>query len=573
MIPVVGPTPTDDSALTEASSGRSSSMLVAAGILASRIAGLVRASVFNAFLGVGASADALGFATRVPNVLQNLLGEGSLSASFIPVYSAELDRDQEEAGRIAGAVAALLALTAAVIVVVSWIFAPQIAALLMIFTGGSEDPRFELTVTLLRIIFPSTGLLVLSAWCLGILNSHRQFFLSYVAPVLWNIAQIVAVVGAVVFFAVGDTTDAAASALASPSGNIDLLGDVAEVAAWGFLIGSAIQFLVQLPYVLRVVRGLRVRLDTSREGVREILRRFVGAVSGRGVVQISAFADTILAGALTAGAVGALVNAQILHVLPISLFALSVAAAELPEMSRMKDPAEVRERTDRGFGQIAFFVGFTAIAYVLLGDKIVGALFERGEFNSDDTLLVWFVLGTYAFGLIPSALSRLTQNAIWSQGDTNGPARIAFVRVVLAIVLSVLAMPFFDRIGVADVRGAFPTLFDVETIDDQLRFGAMGITLASAIAAWVEAGLLQRLADRTISGINPLKAVGPLAPALVASSVVAVVMRVVTDDVWPPLALVLAVGLSGLTYVGVCWVKRVPAVNALLIGPLARFRR
>ena len=548
-------------------------MLVAAGILASRIAGLVRASVFNAFLGVGASADALGFATRVPNVLQNLLGEGSLSASFIPVYSAELDRDEEEAGRIAGAVAALLALTAAVIVVVSWIFAPQIAALLMIFTGGSEDPRFELTVTLLRIIFPSTGLLVLSAWCLGILNSHRQFFLSYVAPVLWNIAQIVAVVGAVVFFAVGDTTDAAASALASPSGNIDLLGDVAEVAAWGFLIGSAIQFLVQLPYVLRVVRGLRVRLDTSREGVREILRRFVGAVSGRGVVQISAFADTILAGALTAGAVGALVNAQILHVLPISLFALSVAAAELPEMSRMKDPAEVRERTDRGFGQIAFFVGFTAIAYVLLGDKIVGALFERGEFNSDDTLLVWFVLGTYAFGLIPSALSRLTQNAIWSQGDTNGPARIAFVRVVLAIVLSVLAMPFFDRIGVADVRGVFPTLFDVETIDDQLRFGAMGITLASAIAAWVEAGLLQRLADRTISGINPLKAVGPLAPALVASSVVAVVMRVVTDDVWPPLALVLAVGLSGLTYVGVCWVKRVPAVNALLIGPLARFRR
>ena len=573
MIPVAGPTPTDDSALTEASSGRSSSMLVAAGILASRIAGLVRASVFNAFLGVGASADALGFATRVPNVLQNLLGEGSLSASFIPVYSAELDRDEEEAGRIAGAVAALLALTAAVIVVVSWIFAPQIAALLMIFTGGSEDPRFELTVTLLRIIFPSTGLLVLSAWCLGILNSHRQFFLSYVAPVLWNIAQIVAVVGAVVFFAVGDTTDAAASALASPSGNIDLLGDVAEVAAWGFLIGSAIQFLVQLPYVLRVVRGLRVRLDTSREGVREILRRFVGAVSGRGVVQISAFADTILAGALTAGAVGALVNAQILHVLPISLFALSVAAAELPEMSRMKDPSEVRERTDRGFGQIAFFVGFTAIAYVLLGDKIVGALFERGEFNSDDTLLVWFVLGTYAFGLIPSALSRLTQNAIWSQGDTNGPARIAFVRVVLAIVLSVLAMPFFDRIGVADVRGAFPTLFDVETIDDQLRFGAMGITLASAIAAWVEAGLLQRLADRTISGINPLKAVGPLAPALVASSVVAVVMRVVTDDVWPPLALVLAVGLSGLTYVGVCWVKRVPAVNALLIGPLARFRR
>ena len=572
---MAGPNSPNTSAPSDASRGRSASVLVAAGILASRIAGLVRARVFNTFLGLGASADALGIATRIPNVLQNLLGEGSLSASFVPVYSAELERDEEEAGRIAGAVAALLALTAAVIVVVSWIFAPQIAALLMIFTGGSEDPRFPLTVTLLRIIFPSTGLLVLSAWCLGILNSHRQFFLSYVAPVMWNIAQIVAVVAAVAFFSVGNVSGEPERILDSPEGNIELLGDVAEVAAWGFLIGSALQFLVQVPNVLKLVRGLRVRLDTSREGVREVLRRFVGAVSGRGVVQLSAFADTILAGALTAGAVGALVNAQILYILPISLFALSVAAAELPELSRLKDSAEIRERSDRGFGQIAFFVGFTAVAYVLLGDKVVATLFESGEFDNDDTLLVWFVLGTYAFGLIPSALSRLTQNTIWSQGDTNGPARIAGIRVVVAIGLSVVAMPFFDRIGVADVRDLLPTLdnVDPEGIDDQLRFGAMGITLASSVAAWVEAGLLQRLAARTVSGVNPLRALRPLLPALAVSAVVAVVMRFLTVDVWPPAALVLAVGLSGLSYVGVCWATRVPAVNALLVGPLARLRR
>ena len=572
---MAGPNTPEHSARSDAAQGRSASVLVAAGILASRVAGLVRASVFNAFLGVGASADALGFATRVPNVLQNLLGEGSLSASFIPVYAAELERDEEEAGRIAGAVAALLALTAALIVVVSWVFAPQIAALLMIFTGGSEDPRFPLTVTLLRIIFPSTGLLVLSAWCLGILNSHRQFFLSYVAPVLWNIAQIVAVAAAVAFFSVGDVAGQPESVLDSAAGNIELLGEVAEVAAWGFLIGSALQFLVQVPSVLKLVQGLRVRLDTSRQGVREVLRRFVGAVSGRGVVQISAFADTILAGALTAGAVAALVNAQILYILPISLFALSVAAAELPELSRLKDPSQIRERSDRGFGQIAFFVGFTAIAYVILGDKIVATLFERGEFDNDDTLLVWFVLGTYALGLIPSALSRLTQNTIWSRGDTNGPARIAGVRVAVAIGLSVVAMPFFDRIGIADVRDAFPTLDTVDPngIDDQLRFGAMGITLASSIAAWVEAGLLQRLAARTVSGVNPLRALRPLAPALAISAVVAVVMRFITVDVWPPVALLLAVGLSGLSYVSVCWATRVPAVNAILVGPLARLRR
>lgn len=572
---MAGPTLSDDSARPAAPSGRSSSVLVAAGILASRLSGLVRSAVFNAFLGVGASADALGFATRIPNVLQNLLGEGSLSASFIPVYSAELERDEEEAGHIAGAIAALLAVTAAAIVIVSWIFAPQIAALLMIFTGGSEDPRFPLTVTLLRIIFPSTGLLVLSAWCLGILNSHRQFFLSYVAPVLWNIAQIAAVAGAVVFFAFGDTSSQPDGALSAPDANIELLGEVAEVAAWGFLVGSLLQFVIQLPSVLRVVRGLKVRLDTSHEGVREVLRRFGGAVSGRGVVQISAFADTILAGAITAGAVGALVNAQILYILPISLFAMSVAAAELPELSRLRDPSDIRKRSQRGFGQIAFFVGFTSVAYVLLGDKIVGALFERGEFNSDDTLLVWFVLGAYAFGLIPSSLSRLTQNTIWSQGDTKGPARIAFVRVMVAIGLSVLFMQLFDRVGTTDVRNALPTLFDggPGSRDEQLRFGAVGITLASAIAAWVEAGLLQRLAGRTIADINPLRSMRPLLPALAVGAIVALVMRFVTDDMWPPLAVVIAVGSSGLAYVVTCWATRVPAVNAVLVGPLSRLRR
>lgn len=560
---------------SDAPAKRSSSVLVAAGIFASRLAGLARSAVFNAFLGVGGSADALGFATRIPNVLQNLLGEGTLSASFIPVYSAQLEQDEEEAGRIAGAIAALLALTAAVIVILSWIFAPQIAALLMIFTGGSEDPRFELTVTLLRIIFPSTGLLVLSAWCLGILNSHRQFFLSYVSPVLWNIAQITAVVGAVVFFSVGDTSGQSAGALRSTTGNVELLGEVAQVAAWGFLVGSALQFLVQLPSVLRVASGLRVRLDTSREGVREILRRFTGAVSGRGVVQLSAFADTILAGALTAGALSALVNAQILYILPISLFALSIAAAELPEMSRMNNPAEIRSRTDRGYGQIAFFVSFTAVAFVLLGDKIIGTLYERGEFNSDDTLLVWFVLAAYSLGLIPSSLSRLSQNAIWSQGDTKGPARIAFIRVVVAIGLSVPAMLLLDQVGTVDVRGALPTLFDgdADSRDELLRFGAMGITLASAVAAWVEAILLRRLAKQSIIDLDPLAAVRPLVPAIAAAATVAIIMRFATDDMWPPLAMVLAVGLTGLSYLATCRATNVTALNSLLVGPLARLRR
>jgi len=535
--------------------------------------------VFNAFLGVGATADAFGFATRIPNVLQTLLGEGSLSASFIPVYSAELERDEEEAGRIAGAVAALLAVAAAVLVVLGVVFARQITTLLLAFSGGSDDPRFELTVRLLQIIFPSTGLLVLSAWCLGILNSHRQFFLSYVAPVLWNVAQITTVVGAAWLFPFDVVTTVFSDGilttgpLSDPAVNISVLDEVAEVAAWGFLGGSALQFLVQVPSVLRLVKGLRVRIDTSREGVREVLRRFVGAVSGRGVVQLSAFADTILAGALTIGAVGALVNAQILYILPISLFAMSVAAAELPELSRLAgNDEEIRRRNVRGSEQIAFFVAFSALAYILLGDRIVGALFERGEFNSDDTLLVWFTLGAYALGLVPSSLSRLTMNTVWAHGDTAGPARIAVARVAVSIVVAVAAMQLFDTISTSDIRSTVPTLFDGGHSDDSLRFGAMGITLGSAVAAWLEFALLTRLASTHVRDLRPLRAMGPLITPLVSAAIVAIAMRVATDDMWPPLAALLAVGFSGLSYVGAAILLRVDAAQAVLVGPLKRLR-
>lgn len=551
-------------------SSRSASALVAIGILFSRVAGVIREIVFSAFMGVGGAADAFGFATRIPNVLQMLLGEGTLSASFIPVYSGELEKDEEEAGRIAGAVASLLALTAAIIVILSWIFARQITWAIML--GRTDDPRFELTVTLLRIIFPSAGLLVLSAWCLGILNSHRQFFLSYVAPVLWNIAQISAVAIAALFFSVGDTSGLTSESLKEDVVNVEVLGEIAKVAAWGFLAGSALQFLVQVPSVRRLARGLKFGLDNKREGVREVIRRFGGAVSGRGVIQISAFADTILAGAITTGAVAALVKAQILYILPISLFAISIAASELPELSRLKSPEDIRKRGENGFAQICFFVSFTALAYVLLGDKIVGTLLERGEFNSDDTLLVWFTLGAYALGLVPSAVSRLTQNTLWSQGDTAGPAKVALVRVIIAIAIAATAMQFFDQIGTDDVRDLLPTLYDEGTRNDALRFGAMGITLGSAVAAWVEAVLLWRLAERAVPGVSPLAPLRKLLPALAVSAVVALAMRVVTNDMWPPLAAVLAVGLSGLTYLVVCRVRGIKEVDLVLAGPLRRFR-
>ena len=171
-------------------SGAAASAMVAAGIFLSRIAGLVRESVLAMFFGTTLYADVFRVGLRMPNVLQNLLGEGTLSASFIPVYAELLEQGKEkEAGRVAGAIFGLLLAIASVFVLLGVLFAPLLVS---VFLPGFEGERRQLAVSTTRILFPMTGILVLSAWALGILNSHRRFFVPYVAPVLWNAAIIVA---------------------------------------------------------------------------------------------------------------------------------------------------------------------------------------------------------------------------------------------------------------------------------------------------------------------------------------------------------------------------------------------
>ncbi len=570
--------PSPQVALARLSRSRSASALVAIGILLSRLAGLIRESVFSAFLGIGAASDALSIAIRLPNVMQMLLGEGTLSASFIPVYSAEVERDEEEAGRIAGAIAALLAVVTFAIVLIAVILARPIAW--VVAAGIRDEPHFDLAVTLIRITFPSAGILVLSAWCLGILNSHRRFFLSYVAPVLWNIAQIAAITIAALVLGIGDgdltviaegaeLSDAQKRELAQE--NVDVLGGLATAAAIGFFVGSCLQFLIQTPLVFRLAKGLRFRLDTTITGVRTVISRFWGAVLSRGVVQISALVDSFIALLLVTGAVTALFKAQLLYILPVSIFAVSIASTELPEMSKMTVRDDIRLRAVAGYQRILFFVSFSALTYVLLGDRVVGTLFERGAWGSDETLQTWMVLGAYALGLPAAAVSRLTQNAVWSRGDTVGPARIATVRLVVAVVVALATMFAFDQIGPSDIREALPTI-DGSPGNDTLRMGAMGITFGSAIASWVEAVLLGRLADRHIPGMRPLAALPRLVPALAAAGLVAILGRIITQDMVRPVALVIAGGASGLTYLAVCRITNISEVNLFLKGPLRRLR-
>ena len=226
---------------------RSGAALVGAGILVSRLAGLVRQKVFAHYFSTSISADAFNAAFRIPNMLQNLFGEGVLSASFIPAYSGLLARKQDvEASRVAGAVISALALVASILVLLGVLAAPLLVnAIAPGFTGEKR----ELTVQLVRILFPGAALLVFGAWCLGILNSHRRFFMSYAAPVAWNFAMI----GALIAFGPGTSQT-----------------ELVVILAWASVAGSGLQFGVQLPLVLRLARGVRPNLAFSSPDVRGV---------------------------------------------------------------------------------------------------------------------------------------------------------------------------------------------------------------------------------------------------------------------------------------------------------------
>lgn len=433
-----------------------SAQLVAAGILFSRVAGLVREIVTAGYLGTSAVASVFRVALRLPNILQNLLGEGTLSASFIPVYAKLLSEGrEEEAGRVAGGVFALVFALAGGLVLVGIFLAP---VLVRLFVPGYVDrpELLDLTITAVRIVFPMTGILVLSAWALGILNSHRRFFIPYVAPVLWNAAIIATL------FAFG--------------GRLDSEGLV-KALAWGALVGGLLQFAIQLPWVFALERQLRIGWSTRLEGVREVVRNAGPAILGRGSVQLSGWIDLILISFLWAGAASVVGYAQTFYLLPISLFGMSVAAAELPELSRLYgNPSEVlRSRLSGGLRRIAFLVTPTLVGYLVLGDVIVAGLLERGDFSGADTMIVYLTLAGFSIGLLASTASRLYNSTFFALRDTKTPARVALVRVVLNALLGVALMLPLERVMVQD-----------------RPLGVVGLATGAGLAAWVEWALLRR---------------------------------------------------------------------------------
>lgn len=523
--------------LKRGSSGRNAA-LVGSGIFLSHVLGLVRERIFAHFFGNTAAADAFKAALRIPNFLQNLFGEGALSSSFIPVYANLLSSDdKEEANRVARVIGSILALLMSLLVLAGVLATPL---LIYLIAPGFEGVKRDATIQLVRILFPGIGILVLSAWCLGILNSHRHFFLPYAAPVLWNLAII--------------------AALVAFGGRMELYS-LAEMVAWGAVVGSILQFGVQLPSALRLAGRLRFQIDTVSSSVRTVIRNFIPGVAGRGVNQLSSYIDVTLASLLaTEGAVATLLYTQTIYLLPVTLFGMSISNAELPEMASQAGSddtvaAALSRRLNSAMQRVSFFIIPSIAAFLALGDSIVALLYQTGKFTRGNVEYVWAVLAGYTIGLLAAALGRLYTSAFWALRDARTPFRFASIRVVLAAGLGwFLAFPVSKWI-------ALPA-----------HLSLIGLTLSAGIAAWIEFTLLRLSMNRRIgrTGLQPAY-VAKLAVIAAVAGGIAFAAKYWAHSLHPLLSGTIVLSVFGLIYLGSAISLKIPEATQLLQAVHRRF--
>jgi putative peptidoglycan lipid II flippase len=513
---------------------------VALGILGSRLTGLVRERFIAHYFGLETLvADAFRAAIRIPNLLSNLFGEGVLSASFVTVYSKLRALEQDEAAEdLAAAVFGILCLVSSALVLLGVLLTPLLIDLI---APGFKDEKRALTIHIVRILFPATGLLVMSAWCLGVLNSHRRFLLSYLAPVALN-ATVIAV-------------------LISFGGRTPQTHLVLD-AAWAYVFGSALQFFVQLPRVLKILPDFWPSLQWQSMHVRAVLRNFGPIFLSRGVVQISAYIDSMIASWLPRGAVAALGSAQVISVLPISLFSMSVSAAELPALSSAvgthdEVAAFLRVRLSAGLRRIAFFIIPSAVAFLVLGDVLGGALYQTGQFRHADTMYLWSVLAGSAVGLLATSLGRLYSSAFYALLDTRTPLRFAVIRVVLTTALGLLFAFEVPRwLGIGQ------------------KWGVAGLTVSAGIAGWVEFAMLRHALNRRIgtTGLSPDFTIKLWSIAFVGAALGYLVKRGLGME-HPVFLAMIVLPLYGIVYFGGSMLAGIEEASSTVQTVLGRFRR
>lgn len=415
--------------------------------LVSRITGFVRDVVMAAVMGAGPVADAFVVAQRLPNHFRAIFGEGAFNSAFVPAYLRARERGGGQAGPFADHVFTVLLVVQVALLAAAWAAMPWVVAALA--PGFRDDPgRFDLAVALTRITFPYLLFVTLVTFLSAILNAHERFAAAAGAPVLLNVSLIAALGVAWTFPSAG------------------------HAAAWGVAAAGVLEFALLWWAARRAGLGPRLARPRLDAPMRGFLRTLGLAVVGSAGVQIAIFADTIIASFLPTGGVSSFYYADRLYQLPVGMIGIAAGTVLLPTMSRRLaagDEAGAHGAQNRAVG---FTLALTApflIAFLLIPDLIMQALFGRGAFDPAAAGRAAAVLQAYAFGLPAVVLIRSATASFYARQDTATPA---------AIVLAAVAV----NVGLKVVLAG--------------RLGAPGLALATSAGNWINLLLLALIAHR-----------------------------------------------------------------------------
>ena len=408
------------------------------GTFLSRILGFLRDMVIAHFFGAGMAADAFFVAFRIPNLWRRLVGEGSLTISFIPIYTEYLTQKSEEESRevthIAFTIAGIVLLVLTVLGILFSSILIQIIA-----PGFTRVPeKFQLTVTLNQIIFPYLFFMGLFALCMGILNSLRHFFAPAIAPIFLNISIIASVF---LFYHVFQRPVMA--------------------LAVGVLAGGVIQFLFQIPFLLKKRISFRFNFNFRHPAIKRIGYLMVPGLIGSAVYQLNVFIDTIFASFLPGGSVSYLYFADRLMEFPLGTFAIAIGMASLPSLSGLATKGkmeEFKEALSFTFRLVSFISIPAMVGLIVLKTPIINLLFQRGLFDYSATVMTAKALLFYSVGLWAIAGSRIIVPAFYSLQDTWTPLKIALICLGANVIFNSILIYPMKHAGLALATSLSSTL-------------------------------------------------------------------------------------------------------------------
>ncbi|MFA5974832.1 MAG: murein biosynthesis integral membrane protein MurJ [Elusimicrobiota bacterium] len=440
--------------------------------LLSRILGYLRDTMVAAFFGASAAADAFYTAFRISNLLRRLLGEGALSASFVPVFSEYTQtRSKEETQRFLNTIFTTLLVLLSILTLLGMVFAPQLTRLIARgFEPGSE--RFALTVILTRYMFPFILFISLAALITGVLNAFHSFFLPALAPACLSVAEMLYL---------------GFLWVAHINGQNAIVGLAVSVT-----VGGLSQFFILIPALMQRGYSLSLRWEPKHEAVRRVERLMLPATLGVSADQLNAFVDTMMASFLSIGSVTALYYSNRVMQLPLALFGIALSQVALPTMSASVARGathEVKETLNFALRLTLFMILPATTGLILLGYPIVQTLFQYGRFSANASAVTTWALTAFSIGLLAYAAVKILASAFYAHQTTRVPVIVASGCVALNIALNLTAL--WARTVLSSQHPEW-----AEALNG--RIGVASLALSTSIASWVNASVLFILLRRKI---------------------------------------------------------------------------